>query len=416
MSRATRPTRLVLTLLAIELLDELAGGVIGAALPQVRTDLDLSYGQVGALFAVPAVLGNLIEIPFGLLADRGHRRRLLVGGGVAFTAALAAMAGAPTYLVLLIAFVVYYPASGAFVGLAQAVLVDTDPERGEALMARWTLAGSVGVVAGPILYAGVVVAGGHWRVALGCVALLFALGVLAVGGAPIAEAIGDGDDAPGWRDVVAAARQRSVQVATVLLHASDLLGDVLGAFLALYLVDEAGLPPAGAALALAVWAVAGLLGDALAVPVLDRFDGRSLVRGSAVIAGGVYAAVLLVPAGPAKVALLAPLGLATAGWYPVLQARYYAALPGRSGVALSLGSASGIVAGLVPFTLGLAAEAIGLGPTMWLLLAGPLALVVGLRRDQPIRSGQSSDRSAASVPPSIVTTEPQKNPASGDSR
>ncbi len=416
MSRATRPTRLVLTLLAIELLDELAGGVIGAALPQVRTDLDLSYGQVGALFAVPAVLGNLIEIPFGLLADRGHRRRLLVGGGVAFTAALAAMAGAPTYLVLLIAFVVYYPASGAFVGLAQAVLVDTDPERGEALMARWTLAGSVGVVAGPILYAAVVVAGGDWRVALGCVALLFALGVLAVGGAPIAEAIGDGDDAPGWRDVVAAARQRSVQVATVLLHASDLLGDVLGAFLALYLVDEAGLPPAGAALALAVGAVAGLLGDALAVPVLDRFDGRSLVRGSAVIAGGVYAAVLLVPAGPAKVALLAPLGLATAGWYPVLQARYYAALPGRSGVALSLGSASGIVAGLVPFTLGLAAEAIGLGPTMWLLLAGPLALVVGLRRDQPIRSGQSSDRSAASVPPSIVTTEPQKNPASGDSR
>src|SRR5687768_10789970 len=110
MPLATRASRLVPTLLFVELLDELAGGALGAALPQVRTDLDLSYGQVGALFAIPAVLGNLIEVPFGLLADRGHRRRLILGGGVAFTIGLAAMAGAPTYVVLLAAVVLYYPA------------------------------------------------------------------------------------------------------------------------------------------------------------------------------------------------------------------------------------------------------------------------------------------------------------------
>jgi predicted MFS family arabinose efflux permease len=104
MSRVPRVPRLIATLLVVELLDELAGGALGAALPQIRTDLGLSYGQVGALFAVPAVVGNLIEVPFGVLADRGHRRRLVVGGGAAFTGALVAMAGAPTYAVLLVAF------------------------------------------------------------------------------------------------------------------------------------------------------------------------------------------------------------------------------------------------------------------------------------------------------------------------
>jgi len=380
MSRARRTPRLVATLLIVELLDELAGGAIGAALPQLRTDLDLSYGQVGALFAIPAVLGNLIEVPFGVLADRGHRRRLIVGGGVAFTAALAIMASAPTYLVLLGAFVLCYPASGAFVGLSQAVLADTDPQRGEALMARWTLAGSVGVVAGPLLYAGVVAFGGNWRVALAGVAFLFAAGVVAVARIPIVEADHADGDLPGWRDVIAAARERSVLTGAALLQLSDLLGDVLTSFLALYLVDVAGMQPAGAALGLAVWAIAGFVGDGLAVPLLDRVDGRVVVRVSAVIAAGLYVALLLVDDVSGKLALVGLLGISTTGWYPVLQARFYAALPGRSGVAVSLGSASGIVAGVVPLTLGLVAERFGLGPTMWLLLAGPVALVAGLRR------------------------------------
>lgn len=381
MSRALRAPRLLAVLLVVEFLDELAGGVLGAAVPQLRTDLGLSYGQVGALFAVPALVGNLIEVPFGVLADRGHRRRLVVGGGVAFTAALAVMATAPGYAVLLAAVVVYYPASGAFVTLSQAVLVDTDPGEGSALMARWTLAGSVGVVAGPLLYGVVVALGGDWRIALGFVAALFAVGTVAVARLAIGEATLDDDDTPpGWRDVLAAARRRSVLAATALLHLSDLLGDVLTVFLGLYLVDVAGLSPGGAALGLALWAGAGLVGDGLAVALLDRLDGRVVVRATAVVATGIFAAMLLVDPVPVKLALVAALGLATAGWYPVLQARFYATMAGRSGIAVSLGSASGILAGAIPLALGYVAGRVGLGPMMWLLLAGPLALVIGLRR------------------------------------
>jgi len=141
----------------------------------------------------------------------------------------------------------------------------------------------------------------------------------------------------------------------------------------------AGLDDGAAALALAVWAGAGLVGDALAVPVLDRMDGRVVVRVSAVGAEVLYAAVLLAHPAPAKIALLALLGVCTAGWYPVLLARYYATMPGRSGVAVSVSSVAGIASGVVPLTLGLLAERVGLRPTMWLLLVGPVVLILALR-------------------------------------
>jgi FSR family fosmidomycin resistance protein-like MFS transporter len=383
MLRAVVARRLVLTLLFVELLDELVDGALDAALPSIRTDLELTYAQVGALFTVPALLGNLVEVPFGVLADRGHRRRLVLIGGTVFTLAIVVMAGAQTYLVLLSAFVAYYPASGAFVSISQAIVVDTDPTRREALMARWTLAGSIGVVAGPLLYAGVLALGGTWRLALALVAASFVVGVVAASRAPIAETAADDEPAPGWRDVVGALRQRSVLGALVLLDLSDLLEDVLGIFLALYLVDVAGFEGGTAALALAVWSGAGLVGDALAVPVLDRVDGRLVVRTMAAVAAVLYTLFLVVDAAPAKVGLLALLGMSTAGWYAVLLARYYATLPGRSGVAVSVNSIAGIVSGIVPLTLGLVAQELGLDVTLWLRLTGPVDLVGANRAPAP---------------------------------
>ncbi|MBN2394496.1 MAG: hypothetical protein JXR84_27430 [Anaerolineae bacterium] len=60
---------------------------------------------------------------------------------------------------LLLSFVLFYPASGAFVSLSQATLMDADPARHEHNMARWTFAGSLGVVAGPLALSAVVALG-----------------------------------------------------------------------------------------------------------------------------------------------------------------------------------------------------------------------------------------------------------------
>jgi MFS family permease len=79
-------------------------------------------------------------------------------GCVAIGAALA-----PGPLWLAAALLLYGPASGAGVSLAQATLVDTHPDERERWLARWTLAGELGDLAAPGLLAAAALAGAGWR-------------------------------------------------------------------------------------------------------------------------------------------------------------------------------------------------------------------------------------------------------------
>ena len=91
----------------------------------------------------PPLIGSLAELPIGLLAGHGRRQRIavLAGGGLFAAALPAATALSWSFAGLLIASVVFFPASGAFVGLTQSGLIAAEPARQEQLMARWNLAG-----------------------------------------------------------------------------------------------------------------------------------------------------------------------------------------------------------------------------------------------------------------------------------
>ncbi len=67
--------------LAVELADELADGAKGAALPLIRHDFGLSYGQVGLLASVPLLAGGALELPLGIMAGEQ------AGGGGSSSAA-----------------------------------------------------------------------------------------------------------------------------------------------------------------------------------------------------------------------------------------------------------------------------------------------------------------------------------------
>jgi FSR family fosmidomycin resistance protein-like MFS transporter len=166
----------------------------------------------------------------------------------------------------------------------------------------------------------------------------------------------------------------------VLLEFADLMLDVLLGFLALYLVDVGGATPAQAGLAVAVWTGAGLLGDFALIPLLERVRGLRYLMISALLELVLFPAMLLAPGFAPKVVLLGLLGFFNAGWYAILQAQLYGSLPGQSGTALAVKNVSGRITSVIPFALGLAAEQWGLNVAMWLLLAGPVALVVGLRK------------------------------------
>lgn len=319
---------------------------------------------------MPLLVGGLLELPLGVLAGEGRRRRLaILGGGVIFVLTLLAVASARSFAVLLAAFVAFYPASGAFVSLTQAELMDTWPDRHAQVMARWELAGSTGAVAGPLLLIGVLTAGGGWRDAYLILAALAAvtwLGSCGQGPGPGPAAVLDTEAADGrpWtaraHEVLAALRNWDTLRWLVLLQVADLLVDVFTGFLALYLVDVGHLRPAIAALAIAIRLGAALGGGAALVVVLERAGDLAVLRATAIAAALLYPGFLLVPGVAPKLVILAALSAATAPWYPLLQARLYGSLPGRSSVAVTLSSAAALAGGLGPLAVGLAAQGFGL--------------------------------------------------------
>jgi MFS transporter, FSR family, fosmidomycin resistance protein len=283
--------------------------------------------------------------------------------------------------------VAFFPASGAFVGLTQSGLMDADPARQEQHMARWNLAGSAGAVAGPFLLIAVLAAGGSWRTAYLVLAACSALAWLAVAGGgprplapPAAGGRGDADQAGAVRRVQTALQQAGVIRWLVLLQLSDLLLDVLTGFLAIYLVDVVQATPAEAALGVGVRLVAGLAGDITLVRVLERTAGLRVLTASAAAAAVLYPGFLLMPGLWPKLAILAALSIATAPWYPVLQAGLYGSLPGRSGVAVTLSSAAALAGGAGPLAVGFLAERFGLAWALAGLALAPAGLLIGLRR------------------------------------
>jgi FSR family fosmidomycin resistance protein-like MFS transporter len=393
--------------------DELVDGAKGAALPLIRHDLGLSYEQVGLLASVPLLVGGFLELPMGVLAGQGRRRRLVIlGGGIVFLLTLLAAASARSFAVLLGAFVAFYPASGAFVSLTQAEVMDAWPHRQAQVMARWDLAGAAGAVAGPLLLTAVLASGGGWRagfLALAVISGLIWLGALLRGrpegdGRPAAavadeavadeavadeavadeaeadEAVADEAEQKPWQarvwEIGAALRDWGTLRWLLLIEVADLLVDVFTGFLALYLVDVVHMTPAVAALAIAVRLGAALAGDAALIVILERVSDLTVLRVSAAAAALLYPGFLLVPGVVPKLAVLAALSAATAPWYPVLQARLYGSLPGRSAVAVTLSSAAGLAGGLGPLAVGLVAQGFGLSWALAGLVLVPVAVLL----------------------------------------
>jgi FSR family fosmidomycin resistance protein-like MFS transporter len=276
-------------------------------------------------------------------------------------------------------------------------------------MARWDLAGAAGAVAGPLLLTAVLavegdgeVGGGGWRagfLALAGINALIWLGALLRGrpqpdgrtaaAEAEAEAAAEAEEADQrpWTarfgEIGTALRDWGTLRWVLLIEVADLLVDVFTGFLALYLVDVAHLTPAFAALAIAVRLGAALAGDAALIVILERVSDLTVLRVSAAAAALLYPAFLLVPGVVPKLAVLAVLSAATAPWYPVLQARLYGSLPGRSSVAVTLSSAAGLAGGLGPLAVGLVAQSFGLSWALAGLVLVPVAVLLVPGRGDP---------------------------------
>jgi FSR family fosmidomycin resistance protein-like MFS transporter len=339
--------------------------------------------QVGLLLTIPSYVGLVLDPIIGLLGDTRHRKLLIVGGALLTALAALLVAGGDRFVLVLVAFCLSYPASTAYVSLSQATLMDLHPGRHEKVMARWAVLGSAGDLAGPLLVAGVLTAGLGWRSAYLVLAALAGLVAFVFwrqrfNGRHPAE-----DAAPLWqtlRELPQLIRQGGILRWLVLMELADLLLDVLYSFTALYFTDVAGASPELAGVAVAVLTAGGLLGDVLLIPLLEKYDGVRLIRRTTWLALALYVAFLLVPGVWLKLAVLVALGPVRSGWWQVLQGRAYAALPGRSGTVIALGSLVGLFHASFPVILGAIAQQWGLASAMACLALGPVSLIVGLPR------------------------------------
>jgi MFS transporter, FSR family, fosmidomycin resistance protein len=379
----TRVMLALVVLYGVELLDELIYGLDGAVLPRLKDDLALSYTQIGLLFTIPGLIALAGEPLIGLLGDT-RQRRVLVVGGIAATAFGLLLTGiTQTFETLLLAFSIVGIASGAYVNLAQATLVDRNPARAEQTMARWTLLGSIGVSAAPILVTIVLALGYGWRglyVVLSVVAGLYTFLLARLQFDLHAGATEESISARElWRNLLAAFRRRELLRWVILTELADLMLDKLLEVTGLYFHNVVGVSFAEASGAVALCTIAGFVGNVLLVPALERFSGTRLLRATAMIALVLYVAFLLVPLAWLKFLLIGAIAFTTSSWFAVLRGKTYATLPGQSGLVVAITAFANVTNLLVPLLLGQLADAFGLTWAMWLLALGPLALCFGLR-------------------------------------
>ncbi|MFZ2098589.1 MAG: MFS transporter [Anaerolineales bacterium] len=374
-------TSLTFLFLLIEFFDELNYGVGNAALPAIRTDLGLSYIQVGLLLGLPGIVNTFIEPVLMLLGDTRYRKHIMLAGGLAIILSLLAIAGTRLFPFMLFGMVIGFPASGAFVSLSQATLMDLNPGREPHMMARWTLFGSVANLIGPLILAGGFALGFGWRwmyFAMAGLCLLLVL-MTRLRQIPLHPGIENPlrskqsihDLLQGLWEAV---RNPQLIRWMILLQLSDLLLDVLTGYLPLYFTDVAGFSVAQASLMFSVLMLAGLISNIVLIPVLERFAGRKVVRLSAGVTGVLYAVWLLTPWLWAKIGLIVLIKLVTLGWYEVLQGEAFATVPGRSGTVMAIDSIIGLLGGGISFLVGWVAARAGLPAAMWILIAGPISL------------------------------------------
>ena len=367
---------LIFSLLLVEFNDELVFGVREAAWPLIRNDIGFTYIQLGLLLSVPNIISNFIEPLIGILGDVWNRKLIIFGGGFFFVTSL-----------------IIYPASGAFVSLSQASLMDIDPDRRENNMAKWTFVGSLGIVLGPLLLGYAVSIGWNWRLLFFTFAGLAVTALIMVMKSPIPVKLNrdlrnnNGDTLRhavliGLKDALTALKKREVLRWLSILSFSDLVMDIFHGFLALYFVDIIGTTPMKAVLMVAIWTGSGLLGDLLLIPLLEKVNGLKYLRITSLSILVIYPLFLLIPNQVGKVIFIGLLGLLTAGWYAIPKGHLYSTMPYHSGSVMAVSNIFNIVGSIIPLGLGIIAEKFGLQFAMWIIFLGPLAVTVGLPREK----------------------------------
>ncbi len=346
--RSQRASLLRWSLLCTALLDELLIGFSVVGLPLLRDHFRLSYEQAGLIFSVGALSAMMLEPIINLLSDRGSKRFWILGGLFTMAAAFVLAGNTSNFIVLLLAFALLYPATGAGVSLSQAALIDADPQNGTQTMTQWTLMSSIGDLLSPIVVAAIValsVSGSAWSTLCWIAASLWLGIALFIWPQRFPQSTNEISDIGGTDSTPASSILASLCEAlrnphllrwAILSIIPTMMDEIFLGFVALYLHDALHVNEAMVSFVIAIHMIGDLLGLLALGPLAKRMAPQQLLLWLALLTLiGVIGFLITNSIWLATFALFI-IGLGVAGWYPIAQAEAYAQLPGRSGTVLAI--------------------------------------------------------------------------------
>ena len=334
---------------------DLTQGAVPAMLPFLVQSRHLSYAAAAGLVFAQTFSSSIVQPVFGRLSDRWPTPWMLPIGVTVAGLGLAAAGVLLTYPTIWLAIAAgglgiaaYHPDGARYANHASG-------DRRGAGMSYFSVGGSVGFAAGPLLAAPVLSLlglGGVWLLAVPGLAVGLALAaqrrrigsLRAVREATLRRP----GSTPAGRDRWAAFLPLT---AAVLVRSAAFYG--LTTFIPLYWIATFGQSKGGAGVALSIVLVSGIAGTLLGGRLGDRFPRRSVIAwgmaATALLAFALWRSTDVVVA----TALLVPLGIALhvpSGLVVLLGQEY---LPNR------MGTASGVTLGLAVSMGGVAAPALG---------------------------------------------------------
>lgn len=137
--------------------------IVGAVAPDLKVALGIGNTQIGLLVTMASLVAAATTIPFGILADRMPRVRLLASCAVAWSAAVTLAGLADSYHIVLIAQLLLGAGAGAAGPIVASLAGDLFPPAVRGRVFGYILAGEFAGAASGLLLAGEVAALWSWR-------------------------------------------------------------------------------------------------------------------------------------------------------------------------------------------------------------------------------------------------------------
>ncbi|MEP6981314.1 MAG: MFS transporter [Nakamurella sp.] len=137
--------------------------IVGAVAPDLKSALGIDNTAVGLLITAAGLVGAATTLPFGILADRTNRVRLLTWCVLSWSVSVAVAGFSPNYVAMLLALIALGAGIGAATPIVASLTGDLFPSTSRGRVYALILAGEFIGAATALLLAGEMAAWWSWR-------------------------------------------------------------------------------------------------------------------------------------------------------------------------------------------------------------------------------------------------------------